>query len=58
MKKRIAGLLYVGGVLGSLLMGAEALMAEPSTAVQAREHTCWICDEYGECVRMRCWNRS
>lgn len=55
MKKRIAGLLYVGGVLGSLLMGAQVVMAEPpSNDLAARPpYDCYWCDGSG-CWAMTC----
>jgi hypothetical protein len=53
MKKRLAGLLYVGGVLGSLLMGAQAAMAElPGTGAARPPVYCWVCDGSG------CWEVS
>lgn len=53
MKRRAAGLLYVAGVFGSLLMGAQALMAEPLDADRAMPHRCYMCDG-GVCWEILC----
>jgi hypothetical protein len=57
MKKRVAGLLYMGGVLGSLLMGAQAALAVPPSADTASRpydpYGCYWCDGSG-CWPMTC----
>ena len=59
MKKRIGGLLYIGGVLSSLLMGAQAAMAAPPitdpvvTMPPSGPYDCYWCDGSG-CWAMTC----